>query len=92
MTWFNTRNDNKSHNPRYIDKHIKRTRKSIKQFVDVENDISNKEKKRSLCEIYEAGTPNSFSIFALFSQSYVPLTFEAAVKDEVWEQGMDAEI
>ena len=32
-------------------------------------------KTRSLCEIYEVGIPNSFSLFALFSQ-IEPLTFE----------------
>ena len=41
---------------------------------------------RILCEIYEAGTPNSFSLFALFSQIYDPLTFEEVVKEEVSEQ------
>ena len=40
----------------------------------------------SLREIYEAGAPNSFSLFALFSQIYDPLTFEEVVKEEVWEQ------
>ena len=33
-------------------------------------------KTRSLCEIYEAGTPNSFSLIALFSPIYDSLTFE----------------
>ena len=42
-------------------------------------------------EIYEAGAPNSFSLFALFSQIDDPLTFEEAV-EEVWEQSMDEEI
>ena len=32
-------------------------------------------KTRSLREIYESGTPNSFSLFALFSQIDDPLTF-----------------
>ena len=36
---------------------------------------------RSLCEIYEAGTPNSFSVFALFSQIDDPLTFEKNIKE-----------
>ena len=36
---------------------------------------------RSLHEIYEVGTPNSFSIFALFYQIDDPLTFEEAVED-----------
>ena len=49
-------------------------------------------KIRSPREIYEAGTPNSFSLFALFSQIGDPLTFEEVVKDEVWEQVMDEEI
>ena len=49
-------------------------------------------KTRSLCEIYETGTPNSFSLFALFSQINDPLTFEEAVEHEVWEQAMDEEI
>ena len=46
----------------------------------------------SLCEIYEAGEPNSFSLFALFSPIYDPLTFEEAFKEEVWAQAMDEEI
>ena len=46
-------------------------------------------KTRSMREIYEAGTPNSFSLFALFSQIDDPLTFEEFVKDEVWEQAMN---
>ena len=49
-------------------------------------------KKRSLREIYEVGTPNSFSLFALFSQIDDPLTFEEDVEEEVWEQAMDEEI
>ena len=49
-------------------------------------------KTRILCEIYEAGKPNSFSLFALFSQIHDPLTFEEVVKEEVWEQSMDEEI
>ena len=44
-----------------------------------------------MIEIYEVGTPNSFSIFALFSQIDDPLTFEQVV-EEVWEQAMDEEI
>ena len=49
-------------------------------------------KTRSLREIYEASTPNSFSLFALFSQIDDPLTFEEVVEDEVWEQAMDEEL
>ena len=49
-------------------------------------------KTRSLRERYETGTPNPFSLFALFSQIDDPLTFEGAVKDEVWAQAMDEEI
>ena len=49
-------------------------------------------KTRSLREIYEAGTPNSFSLFALFSHIYDPLTFEEAFEEEVWEEAMDEEI
>ena len=49
-------------------------------------------KTRSLREIYEACTPNSFSLFALSSLIYDPLTFEEFVKEEVWEQAMDEEI
>ena len=49
-------------------------------------------KTRSLGEIYEAGTPNSFSLFALFSPIYDPLTFEEFVEEEVWAQAMDEEI
>ena len=37
-------------------------------------------KTRSLHEIYEVGTPNSFSLFALFSPIYDPLAFEEAVE------------
>ena len=47
---------------------------------------------RRLCEIYEVVTPNSFSLFALFSQIDDPLTFEENVEEEVWEQVMDEEI
>ena len=43
-------------------------------------------------EIYEAGTPNSFSLFALFSQIDDPLTFGEAVEQEVWAQAMEEEI
>ena len=49
-------------------------------------------KTRSLHEIYEAGTPNSFSIFELFSQIDDPITFEEFFEDEVWAQAMDEEI
>ena len=49
-------------------------------------------KTRSLREIYESGTPNSFSLFALFSQIDDPLTFEEVVEEEVWAQAMDEEI
>ena len=49
-------------------------------------------KTRSLREIYETGTPNSFSLFALFSQKYDPITFEEAVEEKVWAQAMDEEI
>ena len=49
-------------------------------------------KTRSLHEIYEAGTPNSFSLFALFSPLYDPLTFEEFFEEEVWAQTMDEEI
>ena len=49
-------------------------------------------KTRSLGETYEADTPNSFSLFALFSPIYDPLTFEEVVKKEVWAQAMDEEI
>ena len=49
-------------------------------------------KTRSLHEIYEAGKPNSFSIFALFSQIDDPQTFEESSKEEVWEQSMDEEM
>ena len=45
-------------------------------------------KTRSLREIYEAGTPNSFSLFALFSPIYDPLTFE----EEVWAQAQTWEL
>ena len=38
-------------------------------------------KTRSLCEIYEADTPNSFSLFALFSHIDDPLTFEEVVEE-----------
>ena len=43
-------------------------------------------------EIYEAHTPNSFSVFALFSQIDDSLTFEEVFEEEVWEQAMDEEI
>ena len=49
-------------------------------------------KTRSLREIYEAGAPNSFYLFALFSPIYDPLTFEEYVEEEVWAQDMDEEI
>ena len=49
-------------------------------------------KTRSLHEIYESSTPNSFSLFALFSQIDDTLTFEEAVEEEVWAQAMDEEI
>ena len=40
-------------------------------------------------EIYDATTPYSFFVFALFSQIDDPLTFEEVVKDEVLAQAMD---
>ena len=43
-------------------------------------------------EIYETNTPNSFSLFALFSQIDDLLTFEEVVEEEVWAQAMDEEI
>jgi hypothetical protein len=49
-------------------------------------------KIRSLCDIYNEDTTNSFSVFSLFSQMDFPLTFEEAVKDDVWDQAMDDEI
>ena len=49
-------------------------------------------KTRSMHEIYEAGTPNSLSLFALFSQIDDPLAFEEVVDEEAWEQAMDEEI
>ena len=49
-------------------------------------------KTRSMREIYEAGTPNLFSFFALFYPIYDPLTFEEAVEEEVWAQAMDEKI
>jgi len=41
-------------------------------------------KTRSICDIYNKDTTNSFSIFSLFSQIDDPLTFEEAVKEDVW--------
>ena len=49
-------------------------------------------KTRILREIYEAITPNSFSVFALFSQIDNPLTFEEVVEEEVWSRAMGEEI
>ena len=49
-------------------------------------------KTRSLREIYEAGTPKSFSLFAFFSQIDDPLTFEEAIEEKVWAQAMVEEI
>ena len=49
-------------------------------------------KTKSMYEIYEAITPNSFSLFALFSPIYDPLTFEEAIEEELWAQAMDEEI
>jgi hypothetical protein len=49
-------------------------------------------KTRSLCDIYNVDTTNSFSFFSLFSKTDDPLTFEEVVKDDVWEQAMDEEI
>jgi hypothetical protein len=49
-------------------------------------------KTRSLCNIYNEDAANSFSVFSLFSQIDDPLTFEEAVKDDVWAQAMDEEI
>ena len=46
-------------------------------------------KKRIMCEIYEAGTPDSFCLFALFSEINDSLSFEEAVEEEVWAQAMD---
>jgi hypothetical protein len=49
-------------------------------------------KTRSMCDIYNEDTTNSFSFFALFSEIDDPLTFEEDVKDNVWAQAMDEEI
>ena len=49
-------------------------------------------KTRSLREIYEASTPTSFSLLALFSPIYHPLTFKEDIEEEVWAQAMDEEI
>jgi hypothetical protein len=49
-------------------------------------------KTRSLCDIYNDDTTNSFSVFSLFSQIDDPLTFEEVFKDDVWAQAMDEEI
>jgi hypothetical protein len=49
-------------------------------------------KTRSLCDIYNEDATNSFSVFSLFSQIDDPLTFEEAVKEDVWAQAMDEEI
>ena len=49
-------------------------------------------KTRSLREIYEVGTPNSFPLFALFSAIYDRIKFEEAIEEEVWAQAMDEEI
>ena len=43
-------------------------------------------------EIYEVGTPDSFSLFALFSQRDDPITFEEAVEEELWSQAMNEKI
>ena len=40
-------------------------------------------KTRILREIYESGTPNSFSLFALFPEIDDPLTFKEVFKEEV---------
>ena len=43
-------------------------------------------------DIYNVDTKNSFSVFALLSQIDDTLTFEEAIKDDVWAQAMDEEI
>jgi hypothetical protein len=49
-------------------------------------------KTRSLRDIYNVDTTNSFSVFSLFFQIDDPLTFEEVVKDDIWAQAMDEEI
>jgi hypothetical protein len=49
-------------------------------------------KTRIMCDIYNEDATNSFSGFVVFSQIDDPLTFEEAVKDDVWAQAMDEEI
>ena len=49
-------------------------------------------KTRSLREIYKVVTPNSFSLFELFSQINDPLTFEEAIEEEVWAPAIGEEI
>jgi hypothetical protein len=49
-------------------------------------------KTRSLCNIYNEDTTNSFSFFSLFSQIDNDLTFDEVVKDDLWSQAMDEEI
>jgi hypothetical protein len=46
-------------------------------------------KTRSLRDIYNEEVENLFLAFAWFSQIDDPLTFEEAVKDDVWTQAMD---
>ena len=45
MTYLNTRNVNTSRSSSYTNKHTKRREKSIKQFIEDNINISNKEKK-----------------------------------------------
>jgi hypothetical protein len=49
-------------------------------------------KIRSLCDIYNVDTTNSFFILSLFSQIDGPLAFEEDFKDDVSTQDMDEEI
>jgi hypothetical protein len=49
-------------------------------------------KTRSLRDLYNEDATNSFSVFSMFSQIDDSLTFEEAVKDDVWAQAMDEEI
>ena len=45
-----------------------------------------------MSDIYNEDTTSSFSVFALFSQIDDELTFEEAVKYDVWTQAMGEEI
>ena len=66
MTWFNTRNIITSHSSSYANKHTKRTTYSIKQFIEVDIDRTNKD-NQYVWDIWSWKTKFILSLCIIFS-------------------------